>query len=79
MNRLPWQECLTKSSPNFEGEIDEGDRFNPRHDRVTKMAIMAISEACSDQVSEQAIPLLLAMPEATMDDEGLSSLVENLS
>ncbi len=63
----------------FTGEIDEGDRFNPRHDRVTKMAILAMNEACSQQVSDQAIPLLLAMPEETADDEGLSSLVENVS
>ncbi len=63
----------------FNGEIDEGDRFNPRHDRVTKMAIMAMCEACAQQVSEQAIPLLLALPEAETDDEGLSSLVENLA
>lgn len=63
----------------FNGEIDEGDRFNPRHDRVTKMAIMAISEACGQQVSEQAIPLILAMPDVETDDDGLSSLIENLT
>ncbi len=63
----------------FNGEIDEGDRFNPRHDRVTKMAIMAISEACAQGKSEQAVPLVLAMSDAETDDEGLSSLLENLA
>ncbi|MDH5712301.1 MAG: hypothetical protein OEZ15_11670 [Gammaproteobacteria bacterium] len=64
---------------DFEGEIDEGDRFNPRHDRVTKMAILAINEACAQQESEQAVPLVLAMSDVTTDDEGLSSLIENLA
>ena len=27
-------------------ELDEGDRFNLRHDRMTKMAIYAINDAC---------------------------------
>jgi len=64
---------------DFKGDIDEGDRFNPRHDRVTKMAILAINETCSQLVGDKAIPLLLAMPEEATDEEGLSSLVENLT
>lgn len=63
---------------NIEAEIDEGDRFNPRHDRLNKMAIVAIREACSQQVTEQAVPIVLGMPEKKVESEGLSSHIENL-
>jgi len=63
----------------FKGEIDEGSRFNPRHDRVTRIAILALQEVCSQASTEQAIPLLLAMPDIKTDSEDLSSLVENIA
>jgi len=63
----------------FKGEIDEGSRFNPRHDRVTRIAILALQQACAQSNTEQAAPLLLAMPEIKTDSEGLSSFVENLA
>jgi len=63
----------------FLGEIDEGDRFNPRHDRVVKMAIIALQEACANKSTEQPVPLVLAMPDVRGDDQGLSSLVENIA
>jgi 3-oxoacyl-[acyl-carrier-protein] synthase I len=64
---------------DFEGEIDEGERFNPRHDRVTRMAILALQQACAQSTTEQAVPLILAMPEVTTDSEGLSSWVANIA
>jgi len=63
----------------FKGEIDEGSRFNPRHDRVTRIAILALQEACAQAATEQAVPLLLAMPDIKTDSEGLSSFVENIA
>lgn len=63
----------------FSGKIDEGKRFNPRHDRVIKMATLALREACTKQTNEQAIPTLFAMPEVKTESEGLSSLFENLA
>ncbi len=63
---------------SIEVEIDEGDRFNPRHDRLTKMAILAVREACSRTVTEQAIPIVLGASEHTIDKEGLSSFIESL-
>ncbi len=63
----------------FAGEIDEGSRFNIRHDRVTKIAIIALQQTCAQASTEHAVPLLLAMPDVESDDEGLSSLVENLA
>lgn len=63
----------------IEAEIDEGKRFNGRHDRVTKMAIIAIREACANQSTKQSIPMVLAMPEGQTDVEGLSPLIQNLA
>jgi 3-oxoacyl-[acyl-carrier-protein] synthase-1 len=68
----------------FQGEFDEGNCFNWRHDRVTKMAILALQQTCAqattDQATtDQAVPLLLAMPERNSDDDGLSSLIDNLA
>lgn len=63
----------------FQGTIAEGSRFNPRHDRVTRIAILALKQACEQHTTEQAVPLLLAMPEVKTDSEGLSSFVENLA
>ena len=62
----------------IEAEIGEGSRFNLRHDRVIKMAILALREACAQQSTQQPIPLVLAMPEGQADDEGLVPLIEVL-
>jgi len=63
----------------FNGEIDEGSCFNPRHDRVIRMAILALQQACAEKITEQAVPLLLAMPDVKTENEGLSSFVANLA
>lgn len=62
----------------FEGEIDQGSCFNLRHDRVIRMAILALRQAIGQHTTENAIPLLLAMPDIKTDSEGLSSFTENL-
>ena len=63
----------------FKGNIDEGSRFNIRHDRVIRIAILALQQACSQCTTKQAVPLLLAMPDVDTDNEGLSSFVGNLA
>jgi len=63
----------------FKGEIDEGSRFNSRHDRVTRIAILALQQTCAQASTEQAVPLLLAMPDIKTNSEGLSSFVENIA
>lgn len=62
----------------IDAEIDEGSRYNERHDRVIKMAITAIREACAKCVVQQPIPLLLAMPEGQTDTKGLPSFIGSL-
>lgn len=42
------------------------------------MAIMAMREAFASHSVEQPVPLVLAMPDAQVDKEGLSPLLENL-
>lgn len=66
-----------------EADIDEGDCYDTCHDRILKMAIIAIREACSRQSTKQPVPLLLAKPEAStdagkMDSEGLVPLLPTL-
>lgn len=61
-----------------EAEIGEGDKFNTRHDRVIKMAIIAIREACAQRTTKQPVPLVLAMPHGQADEEGLTPLIQNL-
>jgi 3-oxoacyl-[acyl-carrier-protein] synthase-1 len=51
----------------LDADIGEGDRYDPRHFHVIKMAIIAIREACARLTSKQPIPLILAMPEALSD------------
>lgn len=51
----------------LDAKIGEGDRYDARHYRVIKMAIIAIREACANQSSKQSIPLVLAMPEVLAD------------
>ncbi len=62
----------------IDAKIDKGSRHNERHDRVIKMAIIAIREACAQQTTQHPIPLVFAMPEDQSDIEGLSSLAQNL-
>lgn len=62
----------------IDAEIGEGSRSNPRHNRVVKMAIIAIREACANQSTQQPIPLVLAMPEGQADVEGLVPLIPTL-
>jgi 3-oxoacyl-[acyl-carrier-protein] synthase-1 len=62
----------------INAEISGGNRHNDRHDRVIKMAILAIREACAQCAVQQPIPLLLALPEGQADTEGLSPYVRNL-
>ncbi|MDZ7923367.1 MAG: hypothetical protein U5M23_04770 [Marinagarivorans sp.] len=61
----------------FKGEIDHGSSFNIRHDRVIRLAILALQQICAHQ-TEKAVPLLLAMPAIDADAEALSSFVANL-
>lgn len=64
----------------IDAEIGEGDRYNGRHDRVIKMTILAIREACEQKSIKKSVPLVLAMPDvpADPDDKRLSPLIENL-
>ena len=64
---------------DFLGEIEEGKRFNPRHDRVVKMAIIALREVFRELPVDEAIPLVLAMPDIKTDADGLSSFIQNLA
>ena len=48
---------------NFEAEIDEGESYNEQYDHIVKMAIVALEETCRNQLIEQPVPLILAMPE----------------
>jgi 3-oxoacyl-[acyl-carrier-protein] synthase-1 len=63
----------------FSGDIDEEKHFNPRHDRIVKMAIIALRETFNQQTINHAVPLLLAMPDIKTDADGLSSLIQNLA
>jgi len=62
----------------IDADISEGDRFNSFHDRITKMAIIAIREACSQQKTEHPIPLILAMSETQLNLDGLSLLTQDI-
>jgi 3-oxoacyl-[acyl-carrier-protein] synthase I len=62
----------------IEADISEGDRFNALHDRVTKMAIIAIREACAQQTVEHPIPLILAMSETQLKLDNLSLLTQDI-
>ncbi len=62
----------------LDAAIGKGSRYNERHDRVIRMAIIAIREACVQVNTEQPIPLVLAMPQEQGDIEGLTPVIENL-
>ncbi len=62
----------------FDGTLDEGDRFNECHDRVVKMAIIAAREACSGRIDGQSVALLMCSSDMAQDEEGLSPLITDL-
>lgn len=62
----------------IDADIEKGSLFNVRHDRVIKMAIQAIREACAQQTTHQRIPLALAMPQEQSDDNGLAPFIPAL-
>ncbi|PKG37068.1 beta-ketoacyl synthase N-terminal-like domain-containing protein [Psychromonas sp. Urea-02u-13] len=60
-------------------ELDQGNRFNMRHDRITIMATIALQEACSKLKSDKAVPFIMAHSEYPYDKTDLSSLTDNLA
>lgn len=65
---------------SMEVDIDEGDYYSAQYDHIIKMAILALREAVSGQSFEKPIPLVLAMPEETDNDNYVPSelLIANL-
>ncbi len=64
---------------DFEGSISEGSYFNLRHDRVVKLAIMALRKLCHNLSPDNSIPLLLSMPEPILlPEDGLPPLPSEL-
>ena len=61
-----------------EIEIGEGSCYDHRHDRVIKMAIIALHEACAQRATKQPVALALAMPEQQGDIEGLVPFIPTL-
>lgn len=59
--------------------LDQGRRYNARHDRMTTMAAIAIQEAIASLETDNAVPLIMAQPEYRFDQTNLSSLTENLT
>src|SRR5690606_24086154 len=57
---------------------EEGDVFNYRHERMIRMAIIAVRECLPQHDTEEAIPLLLAMPEMPISEEDLTPIVPAL-
>lgn len=57
---------------------EEGDVFNYRHERMIRMAIIAVRECLPQHDTEDAIPLLLAMPEMPISEEDLTPIVPAL-
>ncbi|RYZ82617.1 MAG: hypothetical protein EOO68_34125 [Moraxellaceae bacterium] len=74
MALVPWQLFA-----ELDVNIDEGERFNEQHDRIIRMAIYAIREACADHKINAPIPLLLSMPDIPRDLSGLPSLTQSLT
>ena len=62
----------------MQADIKPGSCYSDRHDRVIKMAIIAIREACAQRVTQQPVALALAMPEEQGDIEGLVPLIPTL-
>jgi len=62
----------------IDADIGEGNRYNERHDRVIKMAIQAIREACSSLSTQQHISLVLALAAPQSDADGLVPILPTL-
>ncbi len=62
-----------------EATIEEGDCFNIRHDRVTRLAILALQQTCAQLRYDQAIPLILAMPDGAPQNTELSAFTVNIA
>lgn len=63
-----------------DATIDEGVWYSEHHDRIIKMAIIAITEACGEHPVKQPIPLIVGMPDVLPNVEHISSssLINNL-
>jgi len=62
----------------IDAEIEKGTFFDARHDRVIKMAIVAIREACAQRETAKPARLTLAMSPEQCDIEGLVPLIRTL-
>ncbi len=62
----------------LELTLEEGDRHNECHERITKMSIIALHEACAKHADSGVIPLVFASTDKLEDVEELSPLVSNL-
>jgi len=60
-------------------ELDQGDRYNKRHDRISIMATVALKEACANLKTDKAVPFIMAQSEYPYDKTDLSSLTDNLA
>ena len=63
---------------DLDATLDEGQAYDWCHDRVTKMAIIALREACAT-VAQGPIPLIMGMPEGAIEDPRLPPLIHNLT
>lgn len=61
---------------------EEGDVYNYRHERMIRMAIVALRESISGHNVQEAVPFILALPEDHRNDDErtpfLSALAHNL-
>lgn len=60
----------------LELELDEGNSYNWRHDRITKMAIIAARQACQN-LEQSSIPLIMGLAEVP-EDPSLPPFLNNL-
>ena len=65
---------------DIDATLDEGRRYAHCHDRILKMAIIALRQACAQHTTQHSVPLVLAMPEpeGQIDIGGLVSLIHTL-
>ena len=57
---------------------EEGDVFNYRHERMIRMAIVALQEATSKCEVDESVPFIVALPDDHRNDEGRTPLVPAL-
>lgn len=56
---------------HIDCRIEEaGDVFNERHERMIRMAILALQESISQRKVAEAVPCIFALPEGHQDDSG---------